>query len=99
MFFDRYTAADFNFLAIEYIHQELLTKVKDIFIKHNIFTIQDDDSIMCGFYCIAFIEYMIVGKNLLNSTSSFSHLKTNMPKKVSLDFRLKNKRNRKLFFR
>ena len=27
---------------------------------------------MCGFYCIAFIEYMFVGKTLLDSTNLFS---------------------------
>ena len=30
---------------------------------HSIFRIQDNESIMCGFYCIAFIEYMLTGKN------------------------------------
>ena len=39
---------------------------------HNIFRIQDDDSIMCGFYCIAFIEYMLAGKTLLDYTNSIS---------------------------
>ena len=32
----------------------------------NIFRIQSDDYIICGFYCIAFIEYMITGKGLLD---------------------------------
>ena len=27
---------------------------------------------MCGFYCIAFIEYMIAGKTLLDYTNLFS---------------------------
>ena len=27
---------------------------------------------MCGFYCIAFIEYMLAGKNLLDYTNLFS---------------------------
>ena len=27
---------------------------------------------MCGFYCIAFIEYMLAGKTLLNYTNLFS---------------------------
>ena len=27
---------------------------------------------MCGFYCIAFIEYMIAGKKLLDYTNLFS---------------------------
>ena len=39
---------------------------------HNIFRTQDDDSIICGFYCIAFIEYMIPGKILLDYTNLFS---------------------------
>ena len=33
---------------------------------------QDDDSIMCGFYCITFIEYMLVGKTLLDYSNLFS---------------------------
>ena len=28
--------------------------------------IQDNESIMCGFYCIAFIEYVLAGKTLLD---------------------------------
>ena len=35
---------------IEYIPKELLSKIKDKSITHNIFSIQDVDSIMCGFY-------------------------------------------------
>ena len=27
---------------------------------------------MCGFYCIAFIEYMLAGKSLLDYTNLFS---------------------------
>ena len=33
---------------------------------------QDDDSVVCGFYCIAFIEYILVGKTLLDYGNSFS---------------------------
>ena len=40
-------------------------------ITHNIFRIQDNESIMCGFYCIIFIEYMLAGKNLLDYTNFF----------------------------
>ena len=39
---------------------------------HNIFRIQDNESIMCGFYCIAFIEYTLAGKILLDYTNLFS---------------------------
>ena len=48
-----------------------LTKIKDKSIAHNIFSIQDDYSLMYGFYCITFIEYMLSGKTLLDYTNLF----------------------------
>ena len=62
----------FHYFGIEYIPQDVLNKIKDKSITHNIFRIQDNESIMCGFYCIAFIEYMLAGKTLLDYTNLFS---------------------------
>ena len=45
--------------AIEFISQEILKKIKNKWINDNIFRIQDDESIMCRFYCNAFIEYTL----------------------------------------
>ena len=39
---------------------------------HKIFRVQDNESIMCGFCCIVFIEYMLSGENLLDYTNLFS---------------------------
>ena len=39
---------------------------------HNIFRIQHNESIMCGFCCVTFLEYMLEVKNLLDNTSLFS---------------------------
>ena len=44
------------------INQLLIT-----YLEHTI-----NEFIMCGFYCIAFIEYMLAGKTLLNYTNLFS---------------------------
>ena len=41
-------------------------------IKANIFRIQAYDSIMCGYFCIEFISYMLKGKTLLDYTNLFS---------------------------
>ena len=41
-------------------------------IKSNIFRLQAYDSIMCGCYCIEFINYMLKGKALLDYTNLFS---------------------------
>ena len=53
---------------MEYIPQEVLNKIRDKPITHDIFRIKDNESIMSGFYCIAFIEYMLPGKDLLDDT-------------------------------
>ena len=42
-----------------------LNKIGDKSVTHNIIRIQDNESIMCGYFCIAFIEYMLAGKTLL----------------------------------
>ena len=39
---------------------------------HKIFRVQNNESIMCGFCCIVFIEYMLSGENLLDYTNLFS---------------------------
>ena len=40
---------------MEYNPQEVLNEIRDKSITHNKFRIQSDGSIICGFYCIAFI--------------------------------------------
>ena len=60
------------FSVIEYIRQDILDKIKDKLIAHNIFGIQDNESIKGGFYCIAFIEYMLAGKTLIVYSNLFS---------------------------
>ena len=41
-------------------------------IKTNIFRIQAYDSVMCGYFCIGFIDFMFKGKTLIEYTSLFS---------------------------
>ena len=72
MFIDRNTAVYFDSFGVEYIFQEVLNKIKDKSITHDIFIIQSDDSITCGFYCIILIEYLLKEKALLDYTNLFS---------------------------
>ena len=69
LFIDRNTAVYFDSFRKENISQEVLSKIKDKSMTHKIFRIQDDDSVMYGLYCTAFIEYMIAGKTLLDYTN------------------------------
>ena len=72
LYIDRKTADYFFFFGIDDTPQEVLNIIKEKSITHNIFRIQDNDSIMCGIYCIAFIEYIFAGKFLLDYTHLFS---------------------------
>ena len=46
------------------------TKKKNI--KTSIFRIQGYNSIICGYFCILFIEYMLNNKTLTDFTNFFS---------------------------
>ena len=52
--------------------KELGSAVGNKKIKGSIFRIQAYDSIMCGYFCIEFINYMLKGKTLLDYTNLFS---------------------------
>ena len=38
----------------------------------NIFRIQAYDSVMCGYFCVGFINYMFMGKSLTDYTNLLS---------------------------
>ena len=40
--------------------------------NNNIYRIQTNDSIMSGYFCIGFINFMLKGKSLSNYTNTFS---------------------------
>ena len=62
----------FDSFGVEYIPNEINKFIRSKEIKSNIFKIQADDSIMCGYFCIEFINYMLKGKKLLDYTNLFS---------------------------
>ena len=62
----------FDSFGIEHIPKEINTFIGNSDVKSNIFRIQACDSIMCGYFCIEFINYMLKGKTLLDSTNLLS---------------------------
>ena len=40
--------------------------------KVNIFRVQANDSVMCGYFCIGFIDFMLAGKKLTDYANLFS---------------------------
>ena len=62
----------FEFFEKWIYSSKVLNKNKDKSITHNVFRIQDNESIVCGSFCITFIKYIFVGKNLLDYAILFS---------------------------
>ena len=67
LFINKNITVYFDSFGIEYIPQEVLNEISDKSITHNMVRIQDDKSIMCRFYWIAFIEYMLTRKYILEN--------------------------------
>ena len=60
----------FDSFGIEHIPKEINKFIgNNKKIKPNIFRIQAYNSIMCGYFCIEFINYMLKGKTLLDYTN------------------------------
>ena len=62
----------FDSFGVEYILKEIMKSIGNKNIKSSIFRIQDNNSIMCGYFCILFIEYMLNNKTLTDYTNLFS---------------------------
>ena len=58
--------------GVERIPKEINKFISNKEIKTNIFRLQAYDSIMCGYFCIEFINYMFDGKSLIDFTSLFA---------------------------
>ena len=62
----------FDSFGVEHIPKEIKKFVKNKNLKINIFRIQAYDSIMCGYFWIGFIDFMLAGKTLTEYTNLFS---------------------------
>ena len=62
----------FGSFGVEYIPEEIKKIIRNKNIKANIFRVQENDSIMCGYFCIGFIDFMLAGKKLTDYTNLFS---------------------------
>ena len=62
----------FDSSGVEHIPKEIKRLIGNENIKTNIFRIQAYDSIMFGYLCIGFIDFMLKGKSLTDFTNLFS---------------------------
>ena len=59
-------------LVLNIIPEEIKEFIGIRNIKSNIFRVPANNSIMCGYFCIGVIDFMLAGKTLVNFTSMFS---------------------------
>ena len=66
------TAIYFDSFGVEHIPKEIMKFIGNKKIITNTYRIQAYDSIMCGYFCIGFINFMFNGNSLTNYTRLFS---------------------------
>ena len=69
----------FDSFGVEHIPKEIKASINNKNITMGIFRMQAYDSIMCGYFCIGFIDFMLKGKTLTEFTNllSLSNFKEN----------------------
>ena len=63
------TVTYFDSFGIEHIPKEVKTFIGYRNIITNIYRIQNYNSVMCGYFCIGFMDYMFKGKSLTDYTN------------------------------
>ena len=56
---------NFNNFGVEHVPKEIKKFIGHKNIKTNIFRLQSNSSIICGYFCIGFIDFMFPGKTLI----------------------------------
>ena len=72
LYFVKTKVVYFDSFGVEHIPEEIKEFIGNKNIKANIFRVQANNSVMCGYFCIGFIDFMLAGKTLIDYTSLFS---------------------------
>ena len=72
LFFSRSEIVYFDSFGVEHVPEEIKEFVGNKNIIANIFRVQANNSVMCGYFCIGFIDFMLAGKKLTDFTDMFS---------------------------
>ena len=72
LFCNRNEIVYFDSFGVEHVPKEIKEFVENKNIKANIFRVPANDSLMPGYFCIGFIDFMLAGKKLTDYTSLLS---------------------------
>ena len=73
-------------IVLEHIQKEVKKLIGNKITITNIYRIQAYDSIMCGYFCIGFIDFMLKGKSFLDYTNLFSPVDYEKNDKIILKY-------------
>ena len=75
--------------GVEHILKEIKIFIGNESIRTNIFRVQAYDSVMCSYFCIRFIDFMLKGKSLTDFTNLFSRNDFKKNDEIILNYFLK----------
>ena len=77
---------NFYSLGVEHIPKEIKKFISNKNIKTDVSKIQANGSIMCGYYCTGFIDFMLKGNSLLDCTNLLSRNEYEKNDKIILKY-------------
>ena len=76
----------FDSFGVEHIPEEIKEFIGNKNIKANIFRVQANNSIMCGYFCIGFMDRMLADKKLIDFTNLFCPYDFNKNDQIILSY-------------
>ena len=72
LFCNRNEIAYFDSFGVEHVPEEIKEFVGNKNTRANIFRVQANDSVICEYFCIGLIDFMLAGEKVTDCTSLFS---------------------------
>ena len=76
----------YDSFSVKHIPEEIKEFIDNKNIKANIFCVEANNSIICGYFCIGFIDFMLAGKTLTDYTNLFSPYDFNKNDQIILSY-------------
>ena len=80
----------FDSFSVEHIRKEVKIFIAKSIVVANIFRMEKYDTVMCGYICIGFIDFMLKGKTLIDFTYLFSPNNFNRNDDIILKYFMNN---------
>ena len=76
----------FDSFSVEHIPEQIQKFIGNKNIKANIYRLQANNSVTCGYFCIGFIDFILAGKTLTDYTALFSPFDFNKNDQIILSY-------------